>query len=150
MIRKLVATTAALLAGATLFVAPASAGAAAFDPNPTIGGNGQAVPAPHYATGARGVSAPSYLPSCPFQRVCIAVLDYQDNNINTWKIYDLYQCGDYSFYDWHARGWIRNNQSGGAVAVRLNSTWSVLSPTHPVDNRWLDVNWEPAYHFRPC
>ncbi|MEU6739678.1 hypothetical protein [Streptosporangium sandarakinum] len=124
--------------------------AASFDPNPTIGGNGTAVPAPHYATGARGVSAPSYLPSCPYQRVCVAVLDYQDDRINTWKIWDLYQCGDYSLYNWYNRGWIRNNQSGNAVAIRMNSVFTMLKPSHPVDNRWLDVDWQPAWYFRPC
>ncbi|GAB1817845.1 hypothetical protein [Herbidospora sp. RD11066] len=148
MFRKLIATTATLLAGAALIAVPAPARAA--DPKPTIGGNGTAVPAPHYKSGRRGVYAPSYLPSCPYGRVCLAVLDSQDTVYNTWKIWDLYQCGDYSFYNWHDRGWIRNNQTPGTTAVRMNSTWTVLSPTHPVDNRWLDVNWEPAYHFRPC
>jgi hypothetical protein len=169
-VNKLVATTASVMAGAMLFASPAAAGVSAaapagtesttidsgdlgtndFDPNPTIAGNGIAVPAPHYATGARGVSAPSYLPSCPHQRVCVAVLDYQNDQINTWKIWDLYQCGDYSLYNWYSRGWIRNNQSGGAVTYRLDSNSSTLSPSHPVNNRWLDANWEPAWHIRPC
>ncbi|TKK89372.1 hypothetical protein FDA94_10635 [Herbidospora galbida] len=150
MFRKLVATTAALSAGAALVAAPASARADVFDPNPTVAGNGNYVPPPRKAEGGRGVYAPSYLPSCPLHRVCLAVLDYQDPTVNKWKIYDLYQCGDYSFYGWRGRGWIRNNQSGDAVAIRLNSTWGLIQPTHPVDDRWLDVNWEPAYHFRPC
>ncbi len=25
----------------------------------------------------------------------------------------------------------------------------LIQPPHPVDNRWLDVNREPAYLFRP-
>ncbi|MFI6513258.1 hypothetical protein ACIBCT_37125 [Streptosporangium sp. NPDC050855] len=166
MLRKLIATTTSLLVGAALLAGPAAAddlgapalepnpaadlGAAAFDPNPTMAGNGKAVPAPHYATGARGLSAPGYLPGCRSGRVCVAVLDYQDSRINTWKIWDLYLCGDYSLYDWHGRGWIRNNQTGGAITYRMNSNWQVVLPNHPVDNRWLDVDWEPAWHLTSC
>ncbi|MFD1537295.1 hypothetical protein [Nonomuraea guangzhouensis] len=58
----------------------------------------------------------------PYQRVCVAVLDYQDDRINTWKIWDLYECGDYALYNWYRHGWIRNNQSG----------------------------WEPAWYIHPC
>ncbi|MEV0595558.1 hypothetical protein [Nonomuraea cavernae] len=124
-------------------------GAADFNPNPTIGGNGNAVPAPGFASGARGVYAPSYLPGCPYQRVCVAVLDYQ-NGHNTWKIWNLYECGEYSLYDWHRRGWIRNNQSGSAVTYRLDSNHFPLSPSHPVNNKWVEVDWEPTWHIRTC
>ncbi|MET9064062.1 hypothetical protein [Streptosporangium sandarakinum] len=139
---------AALLIPLTAPASQAETRAAAFDPNPTISGPG--VPAPHYAQGARGVYAPNYLPGCPYQRVCVAVLDYQDDRINTWKIWDLYQCGKYSLNDWRSRGWIRNNQSGGAVAVRMNSASTPLTPSHPVANQWRDVDWEPAWYFKPC
>ncbi|MQM26602.1 hypothetical protein [Glycomyces albidus] len=124
-----------------------AAEAAAFDPSPWLGGS--KVPGSNVYQGNRGVYTPTYLPSCDWQYVCVAVLEYQDLYVNKWRVWKLYHCGSYYLYDWHGRGWINNNQSGGAVVGRFDGENRWLGNTS-TGGGWKDVDWEPVYWFDTC
>jgi hypothetical protein len=129
---------------------PSTVAAPADTWNPTIGGQGVPVPPYTEVSGASGVYAPSYLPNCPLGYVCVAVPRSQDGRTNVWRIWNLYRCGDYALYNWYGRGWIRNNQTGGATVYRMNSVYTRILPGNPPDNRWLDINWQPAWYLQTC
>ncbi|PRY62488.1 hypothetical protein [Glycomyces artemisiae] len=127
---------------------PDVAAADVFDPDPWLGGS--RVPGSNVYEGARGVYAPSYLPSCEWRYVCVAVLEYQDDHVNKWRVWKIYICGSYYLYEWRGRGWVNNNQTGGAALARFDQDNVWLSPNANPGGGWKDINWEPAYWFDSC
>jgi hypothetical protein len=84
---------------------------------------------------------------CATGRACLAVWD--PTTSGWYKVFDLYNCGEYRLSNWYGWGTMRNRQTGG-VSVLLYGQYHDLKGIYPVSIGTYQVDWTPIWYVRPC
>lgn len=72
------------------------------------------------------------------------------NKPGFWEVFNFYQCGLYTLYNWVGYGYAVDAQTGGAVARTYNSTGGVIASYPANPSALTQVSWTPVYYIRPC
>ncbi|GLI00959.1 hypothetical protein [Phytohabitans aurantiacus] len=149
--RTIVGTVGVALAMLVLGLTGAPAQAAEADRAASVAGSAVAAISPGISPAAERVTYVSRYGfadyDCRSGRACLAVWDV---NVNSWKVFDLFQCGSYRLSYWYDLGGMKNNQTGGAVVRTYGSGGGLILPYAPNGNGVYEVDWNPVWSVRPC
>jgi hypothetical protein len=96
--------------------------------------------------GIVGVSSQPARP-CPYEHVCL----YTEES-HQGRMFALYECKEYTLYNWDGYGTFVNNNSGGAKAWLRNQDHSNYLTTSP-DSLVFDdfiIDFRPIWYVKAC